>query len=283
EYIGNFHFLELLDLSHNQLTSLPASIGNLKTLKILNLDNNQLSSLPDSLSQLNNLEVLKLSSNNFHSLPASLFQLKRLVTLALDENQLEFLSDAISQLTHLRELEAWNNQLSSLPSTLSHLSNLQCLILARNSFSIIPSVIGHLTNLQTLDLTENSALNPCARVYSGFCLQELLTTLKIFPSNLELHELLAGLSIVQRMKDYGFPHVTFEQGYYYYEKTCEEWFIEKGSKESFHRSVEPYKLAHILFEKQEGDYLRFYLEKTPNFSVSFLLENLILRLRSKLQ
>jgi Leucine-rich repeat (LRR) protein len=283
EFIGEFPSLEWLDLSSNHLISLPASIGNLRTLKVLLLDNNQLTSLPDSLNQLTNLRVLKLSSNIFSSLPDSLFQLKSLITLTLDNNQLTHLPEAIGQLPNLRELELWNNQLSTLPLTLSHLPNLQCLTLAKNDFSIIPRVVGHLNNLQTLDLTENSALNPTARVYSGSSFHELLTTLKILPSDLQLHDLLAGLSVAQRMKEYGFPHVTFDQGYQFYENTCDDWFVERGSKDVFRRSLEPYKLARILFEKQEGDYLRFYLGEIPNLSISSLMENLILRLRQKLQ
>jgi len=41
--------LILLDLSGNELTSLPAALGGLAALKMLDLDKNQLTSLPEEL------------------------------------------------------------------------------------------------------------------------------------------------------------------------------------------------------------------------------------------
>ena len=46
-----------LDLSDNQLVSLPDSIGTLKKLQRLNLNQNKLSSLPASIQQLKALKV----------------------------------------------------------------------------------------------------------------------------------------------------------------------------------------------------------------------------------
>ena len=46
-----------LDLSDNQLVSLPDSIGNLKQLQRLNLSQNNLESLPGSIQQLKALKV----------------------------------------------------------------------------------------------------------------------------------------------------------------------------------------------------------------------------------
>ncbi len=276
-----FSELEWLDLSSNFLSTLPPSIGCLGKLKVLLLDNNQLSTLPDSFSQLTQLEVLKLSSNNFPSLPDSLTHLRTLTSLALNDNQLDYLPDSLGQLSNLRELELWKNRLSTLPLTLSQLPNIECIVLANNNFSLIPRVVGDLPTLKTLDLTENSLLNPCARIYSGLSLQELQTTLKTIPPDLQLHELLAGLSLVRRMKEYGFSHVTFDLGYQCYEDSCDDWLVQTQSKEVFHRSLEPFRLAPLIYETQEGEYLRFYLSKIPNLSVSSLLENLILHLRIK--
>jgi len=137
--------------------------------------------------------------------------------------------------------------------------------------------------LETLDLTENPSLNPCARVYSGSCLQELRFTLKNVPPKLKLHELVAGISVMQRMKEYGFTHVTLTQSYQDYEKLCEEWFIDKHDWQTFYRHLTPYQKNQLLLEKQEGDYLRFYLMEVPNLSVSSILDNLRLQLRTKLK
>jgi hypothetical protein len=282
ESIGEFSLLEWLDLSDNQLTSLPSSIGKLKKLQELYLSHNQFSSLPTSFRQLTNLQTLSLTGNSFLTFPNSLLRLRKLRRLALDDNELKSLPSSISQLTSLREIELWNNQLSSLPSAFKRLKNLESLILAKNHFPLIPRVLGDLKKLQSLDLTENLPLHACARVYSGSALQEMLSTLKTIPLKLQLHELVAGISIVQRMKDYGFTHVTFTQSYQYYEKICEDWSLEKHDKETFYQHLKPYQQNKFLLEKQEGDYLRFYLPEIPDLSVSSLLENLLLQLRHQL-
>ena len=62
-------YLLMLDLSNNQLTTLPESIGNLKTLWFLNLSNNQLTTLPESLSKLVWLFSLNIANNKLESLP----------------------------------------------------------------------------------------------------------------------------------------------------------------------------------------------------------------------
>ena len=59
--------LEQLNVSRNELTSIPASIGNLKLLINLRLQNNRLTQLPQSLAHLPRLEVLDISRNNFDS------------------------------------------------------------------------------------------------------------------------------------------------------------------------------------------------------------------------
>lgn len=50
--------LKRLNLSQNQLTSIPESIGKLGQLRSLDLSNNKLIDLPSTLRQLSNLQVL---------------------------------------------------------------------------------------------------------------------------------------------------------------------------------------------------------------------------------
>ncbi len=76
ETIGNFVNLKELNLGCNQLTILPESIGNLVNLKELNLSYNQLTILPESIGRLVNLRYLNLHNNLLTILPASILNIK---------------------------------------------------------------------------------------------------------------------------------------------------------------------------------------------------------------
>lgn len=86
-------YVTKLDLSSNELTSLPDSITTLVNLEILDLSNNNLTSLPESIGNLVNLKRLNLSRNQLTSLPKSFNDLVNLEILNLFLNQLETLPD----------------------------------------------------------------------------------------------------------------------------------------------------------------------------------------------
>ncbi len=58
--------LQWLDLSGNQLTTLPEALGQLTQLRQLYLSGNRLTTLPASLIRLDRLERLRVGSNRFH-------------------------------------------------------------------------------------------------------------------------------------------------------------------------------------------------------------------------
>ncbi|MEI7731980.1 MAG: leucine-rich repeat domain-containing protein [Verrucomicrobiota bacterium] len=67
--IGELAQLQTLDLSENQLTSLPEALGQLSQLQYLDLAGNRLTALPKSLRQLRKLEGLYLHDNPALGLP----------------------------------------------------------------------------------------------------------------------------------------------------------------------------------------------------------------------
>ncbi|MDF5725987.1 MAG: COR domain-containing protein, partial [Rhizonema sp. PD37] len=78
--------LQTLDISRNQLSSLPAEIGSLTNLQTLDISFNQLSSLPAEIGSLTNLQSLDISSNQLSSLPSEIRLLPKLKKLDLRGN-----------------------------------------------------------------------------------------------------------------------------------------------------------------------------------------------------
>ncbi len=79
--------IQELNLSGNSLSgSLPGEIRFLKNLKVLNVSNNQFTGVPAEIGQLQNLEVLDLSNNNLTGLPNELGNLSNLRVLNLKGN-----------------------------------------------------------------------------------------------------------------------------------------------------------------------------------------------------
>jgi small GTP-binding protein len=144
-----------LDLSNNQISSLPPEIVQLTNLQTLDISDNQISSLPPEIVQLTNLQFLNISDNQISSLPPEIVQLTNLQSLDIGGNQIRSLPREIFQLTNLQSLNIGGNQISSLPPEIVQLTNLQSLNIGGNQISSLPREIVQLTNLQSLDLRNN--------------------------------------------------------------------------------------------------------------------------------
>ena len=77
----------------NKFTELPSEIVDLKVLRRLDVSYNQLVSLPTSIQKLNQLEELHLSGNKLTELPSEIGDLKELRRLDVSGNPLSM--DAI--------------------------------------------------------------------------------------------------------------------------------------------------------------------------------------------
>lgn len=117
--------LRKLDLSHNRIKKLPATIGDLVCLQELSLQDNHLEEFSPALCSSTlqkSLQSLDLSQNRIQALPAAFCQLRELVHLKLDENGMVRLPFKIGELRQLRFLSAAQNQLPFLPSDFASLS-----------------------------------------------------------------------------------------------------------------------------------------------------------------
>ncbi|KAI9246060.1 hypothetical protein BDA99DRAFT_424489, partial [Phascolomyces articulosus] len=87
DQIADMRRLEELDLSHNRLRVLPINM-HIPSLVHLNVSDNQLATLPKSIASCAKLRTLNVSKNHLATLPADLVQLTQLELFDLSENLL---------------------------------------------------------------------------------------------------------------------------------------------------------------------------------------------------
>lgn len=98
ELFEHLKSLETLNLDHNRISSIPATISLLKRLRTLTISNNILSSLPESIGQMESLIELDVHCNNLGELPVAIWKCS-LIALNASSNLLENFPDPPKMLT----------------------------------------------------------------------------------------------------------------------------------------------------------------------------------------
>uniref|UniRef100_A0A8C3UC30 Leucine rich repeats and calponin homology domain containing 1 n=1 Tax=Catharus ustulatus TaxID=91951 RepID=A0A8C3UC30_CATUS len=158
----HFVSLETLNLYHNCIKVIPDAIVNLQMLTYLNLSRNQLSSLPACLCGLP-LKVLIASNNKLGSLPEEIGQLKQLMELDVSCNEITALPQQIGQLKSLKELNVRRNYLEVLPQELVQLPLVK-FDFSCNKVLVIPVCFRKMVQLQVLLLENNPLQSPPAQI-----------------------------------------------------------------------------------------------------------------------
>ncbi|XP_064909967.1 leucine-rich repeat and calponin homology domain-containing protein 1 isoform X2 [Columba livia] len=158
----HFVSLETLNLYHNCIKIIPDAIVNLQMLTYLNLSRNQLSSLPACLCGLP-LKVLIASNNKLGSLPEEIGQLKQLMELDVSCNEITALPQQIGQLKSLKELNVRRNYLEVLPQELVQLPLVK-FDFSCNKVVVIPICFRKMVQLQVLLLENNPLQSPPAQI-----------------------------------------------------------------------------------------------------------------------
>lgn len=144
-----------LDLSCN-LTAVPPEVFSLAdTLEVLNLSGNQLSSLPPDLPRLHKLKVIFCSDNRFTELPEVLGQCKALQIIGFKANRIATVS-GVALPPALRWLILTDNVITHLPIELGQRPALQKLMLAGNQLSSLPDSLANATRLELVRLSANA-------------------------------------------------------------------------------------------------------------------------------
>lgn len=146
--------LEVLDLSDNQLSSLPEEISTLTHLKILFASNNCFTALPAVLGQCPQLEMIGFKSNHIIEVPAAALP-KKLRWLILTDNKITQLPEALGERTRLQKLALAGNCLRQLPDSFGQLHNLELLRLSANQLQTFPPQLLLLPKLAWLAFAGN--------------------------------------------------------------------------------------------------------------------------------
>ena len=100
-----------VDLSGQQLTTLPESVLSQTDITVLNVSNNQLTTLPAGIERLSKLEVLNVENNRLTSFPTELSKLTALRQLLANNNRLESVSGQLETMTWLQALDLSGNNI----------------------------------------------------------------------------------------------------------------------------------------------------------------------------
>jgi Leucine-rich repeat (LRR) protein len=113
--ISELRYLQDLYFQHNKIKEFPRVCFQIEHLKRLDLSYNKIDKIPQDIYRIKTLEELYLASNNINSIPNSLFSLNSLKVLKLDNNNISYLSDSLTKMPNLKKLFINNNSLSKIP------------------------------------------------------------------------------------------------------------------------------------------------------------------------
>uniref|UniRef100_A0A803XM87 Leucine rich repeats and calponin homology domain containing 3 n=1 Tax=Meleagris gallopavo TaxID=9103 RepID=A0A803XM87_MELGA len=158
----HFVSLESLNLYQNCIRYIPEAVLNLQSLTFLNISRNQLSTLPVHLCSLP-LKVLIASNNKLVSIPEEIGQLRQLTELDVSCNEIQTIPPQIGSLESLRDLNVRRNHLVRLPEELAELPLIR-LDFSCNKITTIPVCYRNLRHLQTIMLENNPLQSPPAQI-----------------------------------------------------------------------------------------------------------------------
>lgn len=149
--------LEVLNLSGNQLSTLPDDLPRLHRLRVLFCSDNAFTTLPEVLGSCGQLEMVGFKANRITHVPAESLP-PRLRWLILTDNAVETLPDTLGECARLEKLMLAGNRLAHLPD-LSACGQLALLRLAANRLETLPDWLFRLPRLAWLAVGGNSVFH----------------------------------------------------------------------------------------------------------------------------
>lgn len=157
--IGSLDALRWLDFSRNIIFALPDAVCKLSSVYNLLLPNNNLEVLPSCIGQMNSLQYLNADFNNLKELPESV-SLLPLESISVDHNRLEQFPSSILSISSLKQIStAWNPSICEIPDELGNLTLLRGLKMNNCNLTWVTPRLSELRNLTKLIFGDNPGLN----------------------------------------------------------------------------------------------------------------------------
>ncbi|XP_067952197.1 malignant fibrous histiocytoma-amplified sequence 1 homolog [Watersipora subatra] len=153
-----------LDISGNNLRSVPADIHKLTELRALNLSQNSIkctavsdySGLPKDLAKLKFLQIIAISECNLRFVPTVIFECVGLKRLDLSRNKFQLLPPDIGNLVELEHLDMSETSIKSLPPEIAYCERLKEINLYGNILEMLPETMRELHELTELKVNARS-------------------------------------------------------------------------------------------------------------------------------
>lgn len=196
-------------LTDKKLTEIPAAVFNIETsleadekfweiqpTTKMDLSNNDITTIPSLIASLSNIVTLKLRNNKIESISQELFNCSSLTHLDLSGNCISQLDIGIGNLGLLCDLNVGNNRLRMLPESMCNLQRLANLDLSDNVLELLPERLGFMSNMIKLNLSNNKL----EHLPDSLCGMKILQDLNVKKNRLEdLPNLtsLVGLTVLE--------------------------------------------------------------------------------------
>ena len=145
-------------LAGNGIKSLPNNIGIL-SCESLNLSKNQLSSLPKSFAKLKQAKYLIFYDNAFETIPEELAGFKNLKHLDFYKNKITEIPDFVGDMDNLQQLFLSFNKIEVIPDTLRNLKRLKYFYIHHNELHFIPEWITEMDSIERFGVGFNHLLD----------------------------------------------------------------------------------------------------------------------------
>ena len=145
-------------LAGNGIKKLPDNVGMLRC-ESLNLSKNQISSLPRSFAELKQARYLIFYDNAFESIPEELVGFKNLKHLDFYKNKITEIPDFIGDMDNLQQLFLSFNKIEEIPDTLRNLKRLKYFYIHHNELHFIPEWITEMDSIERFGVGFNHLLD----------------------------------------------------------------------------------------------------------------------------